>query len=199
MAKWKIDDITRNPKEWITEIKLIRGDLKKLDWHIDDSEMMTHILSNLPEEYHTIMEILEDKLDGKFTPLTIDKYPWQAFSENWLNKQTNRNKAFNKRLKPPLRKSQYNGTRKTFGEYRHKGKDCWHKEGVSVPKCHYLKKPGHVKKDYWKRIREEKPERNTNKDNNKKCNYYRMKNIKKTISTRGKRRKINLQTTSQKT
>ena len=33
--------------------------------------MMTHILSNLPEEYQTIMEILEDELDKEDNPFTI--------------------------------------------------------------------------------------------------------------------------------
>ena len=34
--------------------------------------MMTNILSNLPEEYQTIVEILEEKLDEKYHSLTID-------------------------------------------------------------------------------------------------------------------------------
>ena len=33
---------------------------------------MTHILSNLPEEYQTIMKILEEKLDDKDDPLSIN-------------------------------------------------------------------------------------------------------------------------------
>ena len=43
-AKCKIDDITINLEEWITELELLRGDLQKLDVHIDNSERMTHIL-----------------------------------------------------------------------------------------------------------------------------------------------------------
>ena len=35
--------------------------------------MMTHILSNLPEEYQTIAGILEDELYDKDKPLTIDR------------------------------------------------------------------------------------------------------------------------------
>ena len=62
-AMCKLDDVTRDPKEWITEIELFRVDLQNLDVHIDDSEMMTHILSNLPEAYYNIVEILEDNLD----------------------------------------------------------------------------------------------------------------------------------------
>ena len=34
---------------------------------------MTHILLNLPEEYQTIVEILEEKLHDKDDPLTIER------------------------------------------------------------------------------------------------------------------------------
>ena len=50
-AKCKLDDVTRDPEEWIYELELLRGDLWKLGVIIDDVKMMTHILSNLPEEY----------------------------------------------------------------------------------------------------------------------------------------------------
>ena len=49
LAKCKLDDVTRNPKGWITDLGLLRGDLHKLDVNIDNSEMMNHILPNLPE------------------------------------------------------------------------------------------------------------------------------------------------------
>ena len=47
-AKYELDDVTINPEEWITELKLHRRELQKLDVHIDDSEMMNHILLNIP-------------------------------------------------------------------------------------------------------------------------------------------------------
>ena len=59
IARYKLDEVTRNPEELITELELLREDLQKMDIYIDNSEMMTHILFNLPEEYHTIVEIQE--------------------------------------------------------------------------------------------------------------------------------------------
>ena len=59
-AKYKLENVTINTEEWITELELLRVYLQKLNVRIDDSEIMTHILSNLPEEYQTIVEILED-------------------------------------------------------------------------------------------------------------------------------------------
>ena len=35
--------------------------------------MMTHILSNLPEEYQTIVKVLEDEVDDDNDPLTIER------------------------------------------------------------------------------------------------------------------------------
>ena len=72
-SKWELDDITRNPKEFITNLRVLRGDLRKLDVQIDDSEVMTHILSNLPEEYQNIVETIEYKLDYEENPLAIDR------------------------------------------------------------------------------------------------------------------------------
>ena len=36
-SKRELDDVTKNPEEWITELEFIREDLRKLDLHIDDS------------------------------------------------------------------------------------------------------------------------------------------------------------------
>ena len=35
--------------------------------------MMSHILSDLPEEYQTILEIIEDKLDNDSEFITIER------------------------------------------------------------------------------------------------------------------------------
>ena len=72
-SKYKLYDVTRNPKERITKLELILQDLQKSDVHIDNSEMMTNIISNLPEEYQNIIEILKYELDDKEEPLTIER------------------------------------------------------------------------------------------------------------------------------
>ena len=72
-GKCKLDEVTRNPEEWIIEIELIRLYLKNTNVHLDDLEMMTHIILNLPEEYQTMVEILEYKSDDDSKPLTIER------------------------------------------------------------------------------------------------------------------------------
>ena len=38
---------------------------------ISDEDMMMHILNNLPEEYDTVVEAMERKLDDLVDPLTL--------------------------------------------------------------------------------------------------------------------------------
>ena len=44
-----------------------------LTLHIDDTEMRSHIILDLPESYNNIVENIEDELDDKNYPLTIRK------------------------------------------------------------------------------------------------------------------------------
>ena len=48
-AKCERYGVPRYPKEWITNLKIMRGDLQNIDTQIDYSKMMTHILLKLPE------------------------------------------------------------------------------------------------------------------------------------------------------
>ena len=48
-AKRKLFYVTRDTEDWITELELFIGDFRKLGVIIDDVEMMTHIMYNLPK------------------------------------------------------------------------------------------------------------------------------------------------------
>ena len=47
-SKHYLDDVTSNPEEWITNIKLLRRYPQKPGVQIYESEIMNHILLNLP-------------------------------------------------------------------------------------------------------------------------------------------------------
>ena len=49
VVKSDLNDVNKDLKGWITELELLWGDSLDLGMKIDD-EIMTHILSNLPEE-----------------------------------------------------------------------------------------------------------------------------------------------------
>ena len=48
-AKSELDDAIRYLEYWITELELLRGNLRKLGDIIDGVKIITRILSNLPE------------------------------------------------------------------------------------------------------------------------------------------------------
>ena len=72
-AKWKLDGVTRDSKDWNNKLKLLRLDLRKSNVHIDNTQMMTHILSKSPEVYNTTVENLDGKLDGDVDTTTIER------------------------------------------------------------------------------------------------------------------------------
>ena len=93
-TKSKLDDVTRYPEDWITELELLRGNWRKLGVIIDDAEMTTHILSNIPENYENIVENLEDELDDNIDMLTIERI-WDKLSAkyNRMNTRSNKNEG----------------------------------------------------------------------------------------------------------
>ena len=68
---FELDGVKMEREEYITEIELLRGNLRKWLVTIDDVEMMTHILSNLTEAYKNIVKSLEEKSEFNIYMLTI--------------------------------------------------------------------------------------------------------------------------------
>ena len=73
--------VTRDPEDSITGIYLLRGDLQKWGVIIDHLEMMTHSMSNLPEEYDNIIRNHEDKLLDNIYPLPMEIIWYHLFSK----------------------------------------------------------------------------------------------------------------------
>ena len=72
-CKSELDDVTRDQEDCITELELLRGNLRKLVVIIDDVEIMIYILSNPPEEYENIIENLEQKFNEDIDMLNIKR------------------------------------------------------------------------------------------------------------------------------
>ena len=108
--------------------------------------MMTHILLDLPEEYQTIVKILEDDLYNEDYPITIERICDKLLVKfDGTNKQP-RPRTSREDEKALYVKSQYKGTCTTCGKYRHKGKDCWQKEGANLQNFITTTNPGTPRK-----------------------------------------------------
>ena len=100
----------------------------------------------LPEEYQTIIEIIEDKLDDDSDFITIERIRDKILVKyDQMNKQS-RPKFSRENENDLYVKPQYKGTCATCNKYGHKSKDFSHREGANVPKYNFYDKPGHVNK-----------------------------------------------------
>ena len=84
---------------------------------------MPHMLSSLPEEYKTIVEIIQDKIDDDKYPLTIKRIRDNLLVKcDQMNEQTGSKTSIEDERSVYL-KPQYKGTCATYGEYGHKSKE----------------------------------------------------------------------------
>jgi len=67
----KLTSWSKDPETWISKLEVIRKRLKKMGNEISDEDMMIHIMNNLPQEYDTVVEAMERKLDDLVDPLTL--------------------------------------------------------------------------------------------------------------------------------
>ena len=67
-----LESVSKDPDEWISELERIRQRLRAMDAIISDTDLMIHILNNLPPEYETLVEKLELEIEGD-KPLTLEE------------------------------------------------------------------------------------------------------------------------------
>ena len=62
-AQSKLDDVKEDPETWITELTNLRHRLAEVKLKIEEEDFWLHVLSNLPEEYETTVELLSRDLE----------------------------------------------------------------------------------------------------------------------------------------
>jgi len=60
----KLDDINKDPDQWIQELELLKRKLEILGGPITEMDLIIHIFHNLPEEYETAIEFIENELEN---------------------------------------------------------------------------------------------------------------------------------------
>ena len=89
--------------------------------------MVTHVLSNLSEEYQNIVEIIEDELENDGNSLTIYMIHGNLLVRyDKMNKQSTTKTSIEDE-KSLYKKSQQKGTCTTCGRCGHKRKPGWHR------------------------------------------------------------------------
>jgi gag-polypeptide of LTR copia-type len=60
----KLDNITMDPDEWIQNLELLMHRLEILGATMSEMDLIIHIMHNLPEEYETTIEFIENELES---------------------------------------------------------------------------------------------------------------------------------------
>ena len=127
--------------KYFARAKHLKAQLLSVDTAMDEQEMCLSVLNGLPEEY----SILSTVLSASDKELTLqDMLARLLIMENKVSRPAAESKAYVARPGgAPAARGQSRGS----GPSRPAGKE--------TRKCHHCGKPGHPKKDCWKRQREE--------------------------------------------
>ena len=117
-----------DPDIWITELEVIRRQLKILKADISDDDLILHILNNLPKEYETTVEALEDRLGTGELTLEDVRTKLRAKFERMSQGRGGSNPGKEVALMAGKFKKKFKGMCHLCGKQGHKRDDCWQNE-----------------------------------------------------------------------
>jgi uncharacterized protein (DUF885 family) len=84
----------QSPDEWIEKLESIRNTIEQILGrpHIDDTDLMLHIINNLPDEYDIIVDQVTKELSNKTLTLEFQQEDLQEKYERLKTKKTTKEK-----------------------------------------------------------------------------------------------------------
>jgi gag-polypeptide of LTR copia-type len=116
----KLDDIRMDPDEWIQNLELLKRRLEILGAIVSEMDLIIHIMHNLPAEYETTIEFIENELESNTTTL-------ERVKERLQTKLERLSKFFGAKEQALLNRDSfqtYKGLCSFCVIYGHKGSDC---------------------------------------------------------------------------
>ena len=157
----KLTSWSKDPETWISKLEVIRKRLKKMGNEISDEDMMIHIMNNLPQEYDTVVEAMERKLDDLVDPLTLRNLKnelllkYNRIKKNKGMKEESENEEADEDTALVGYTKNFKGRCYNCGEFGHKKEDCPKLKnqannsntGRISGTCFYCGKRGHKRSD----------------------------------------------------
>ena len=112
-----------SPDEWIERLESIRNTIEQIlgKPHIDDTDMMLHIINNLPDEYEVIIDRVTKELSNK--TLTLESLQ-EDLQEKFERMKTKKSGSQETALYSKQVKTRCHGC----GKIGHRKEDCWELE-----------------------------------------------------------------------
>ena len=152
----KLEDLDRNPDEFITELEGLQSDME--DIHItttmSDLDFMILVLNNLPEPYDVVLDDMASRLmleesDDNYSTSEDVKVKLSNGYEQLDDRKHKKNIMRNNVDLYAGGPSQYKGSCNKCGKYSHKGTEFPEVTGNGFV-CWYCGKPGHTKRLFGK-------------------------------------------------
>ena len=157
----KLKNKDHDPDHWVSELEVIRSQLKKMNVSIEDDYFMIHILNNLPGDYENLVDALEVKIDAKSEPLTLEalREKLSAKYEKLIDREENESENEENDETALAGFGSFKGRCYVCGKFGHKGSDCPEREKTPRPKkftgtCNYCGMKGHKEINCWKKKRD---------------------------------------------
>ena len=113
-------DSGEDPDQWIQNLEQMRRKLQILGSSMSDMDLMIHILHNLPNEYETTLELLENDLENEVASLDRIKEKLRTKFERMGKSRNPMDGALVSSSKP----QKYKGLCSYCGIYGHRGTEC---------------------------------------------------------------------------
>jgi gag-polypeptide of LTR copia-type len=113
----RLEDISINPDVWIQGLETLRRRLEILGHKISEMDLIIHIIHNLPSEYETNIEFIENELE-------MDTGSLDRVRERLRSKFERICKTFKENEKALVSFQKYKGNCTYCGIYGHKGSEC---------------------------------------------------------------------------
>jgi gag-polypeptide of LTR copia-type len=113
----RLEDISIDTDVWIQGLETLRRRLELLGHKISEMDLIIHIIHNLPREYETTIEFIENELE-------MDTASLDRVRERLRSKFERISKTFKENEKALVSFQKYKGNCTYCGIYGHKGSEC---------------------------------------------------------------------------
>jgi hypothetical protein len=127
-ATSKLKSSSDDPDAWLTELERKRQRMRTLGMNKDDDDLIRHVLNNLPKDYDSTVENLEDKMSKKELTIEILRDKLNSRYEKLSSNRDEKGDDTSDEKALVMGGRKFKGNCRLCGKIGHKANDCWDNE-----------------------------------------------------------------------